>query len=150
MYEKVETCPTCESREFTNQLISTDHTVSGESFAIVECSSCHLWITSPRPISSELGRYYESAAYISHSNKANSPINLIYKLVRKYTLLKKTQLISKYTSQGSVLDYGCGTGDFLKACQSQGYNIMGIEPNKHARENAFEQTGIEIFETALR
>lgn len=146
MYEKVESCPICGGEHFTNRIICKDHTVSGESFAIVECDQCKLWITSPRPSQSEIGKYYESDAYISHSNKGNSPINIIYKLVRNYTMKKKTQLIQSYSSKGKLLDYGCGTGDFLSACKSKGFEVVGIEPNEHARNQAANQTAATIFE----
>ncbi len=146
MYEKVDSCPICSGQAFTNQLICTDHTVSSESFAIVECDQCSLWITSPRPTSDEIGRFYESDAYISHSNKGNNPINIIYKLVRNYTMKKKTQLIKSYVSQGTVLDYGCGTGDFIASCQANGFTVVGVEPNEQARTQANLQTGNRVYQ----
>lgn len=144
MYEKVDQCPACAGKEFTNQIICDDHTVSGESFAIVSCNTCKLWLTSPRPTQQNLGKYYESDTYISHSNKANSFVNIIYKMVRTYTMHQKTQLLKTFISKGSVLDYGCGTGDFLTACKKKGFLIQGIEPNELARNQARNQTQDKI------
>ena len=144
MYEKVEQCPACAGNEFTNQIICDDHTVTGESFAIVACNQCNLWITSPRPTLAHLSKYYESNDYISHANRANSIVNIIYKIVRKYTLNQKTKLIKNYVPQGKLLDYGCGTGDFLAQAQYKGYQILGIEPNPKALAQASQQTNVEI------
>ena len=144
MYEKVEVCPICKGTEFANEIICTDHTVSKESFAIVSCKSCNLWITSPRPTATKIGKYYQSDAYISHTNKANNPINVLYKIVRSITLKQKTNLLKKYKPKGKVLDYGCGTGDFLLACKKSGFSISGIEPDESARKQAAEKNKIRI------
>jgi SAM-dependent methyltransferase len=145
MYEKVDHCPACSGTEFTNKIICDDHTVTGESFAIVSCNECKLWITSPRPNHKNLGKYYDSDAYISHSNKGNSLVNVIYKMVRTYTMHQKTQLIKKFLPTGKLIDYGCGTGDFLAACKGKGYDVIGIEPNDVARQQAIEQTKSNIY-----
>ncbi|WP_332912173.1 class I SAM-dependent methyltransferase [Algoriphagus boritolerans] len=34
------------------------------------------------------------------------------------------------------MDYGCGTGEFLKEAKSRGWKIAGIEPNEKARNQA--------------
>lgn len=41
-----------------------DHTVSRETFNIVECESCGFKYTNPRPETQRLGRYYKSEDYI--------------------------------------------------------------------------------------
>lgn len=145
MYEKVDQCPACSGTEFKNQIICDDHTVTGESFAIVSCNQCSLWITSPRPSQDSLGKYYESDTYISHSNKGNSLVNVIYKMVRRYTMRQKTQLIKGFVNSGRLIDYGCGTGDFLAACQHKGFEVQGIEPNDIARKQAVSQTKATIL-----
>lgn len=136
MYERLEQCPSCKHTKFANQLICQDNSVSGESFALVKCENCTLVFTNPRPTPAELDKYYESPTYISHTDKANSIINLIYKTVRSYTLGIKRSLIERYRKQGTVLDYGAGTGDFLRVCQKTGWTVSGVEPNESARHLA--------------
>jgi 2-polyprenyl-3-methyl-5-hydroxy-6-metoxy-1,4-benzoquinol methylase len=43
---------------------------------------------------------------------------------------------------GRLLDVGCGTGNFLAAAQRQGYDVTGIELNRHAVRTAREQLGL--------
>ncbi len=144
MYEKLENCPSCNSSEFVNHIICDDFSVSQESFAIMKCTNCDLLVTSPRPDLSSIGKYYESQDYISHTNKGNGIINSIYKQVRKYTLKKKYQLIDSLTDKKKILDYGCGTGEWLHYLDERGWKTQGIEPNPNARQKAIDEYNLEI------
>lgn len=139
MYEKIEVCPGCKHTLFSNFLICTDHSISGESFALSKCNKCELVFTNPRPTEDSLTKYYASDNYISHSNKSNNLINSIYKLVRNYTTSKKIQLIKKVAHGKQLLDYGCGTGFFLSKCKKEGYHTFGYEPNEDASKIAIGQ-----------
>ena len=145
MYEKLEVCPVCKHTDFKNFLICTDHSISGESFALNQCTKCSVVFTNPRPSESALPKYYEDPNYISHQNKSTNLINFVYKLVRNYTLSRKVRLLQKYSAGTTVLDYGCGTGDFLATCQKKGYTTYGYEPNPLAREQA-ESKGLTVVE----
>ena len=151
MYEKIESCPICDTSQSENYLIITDHSFSQESFALVKCQKCSFIYTNPRPIEEESWKYYDSASYISHSNNTTSFKDLIYKAVRKYTLTQKTKLILKYKKQPIVLDYGCGSGHFLKHLIKQNIEAYGIEPAKeksidvHSSFNTKVYTSIKEF-----
>lgn len=146
MYEKLDECPVCRHTALTNYFICKDHSVSGESFALTKCAKCELVFTNPRPSIKGLSKYYESENYISHSNKSNNLINLAYKIVRQYTLFRKIKLINEYTKDKKLLDFGCGTGEFLKKCQKQNFQVTGYEPNELARRQT-RQKGIELIES---
>lgn len=144
MLENLDKCPVCEGRNFSPYKICKDFTVSGETFAIVSCDQCGFKFTNPRPHESQLMRYYESPQYISHKNKSNSLINLIYKNVRKITVRQKAKLLEKTANKGKMMDYGCGTGEFMKVCKHHGWHISGVEPAPVARKQAIALTGAEI------
>ncbi|NQZ74968.1 MAG: class I SAM-dependent methyltransferase [Ekhidna sp.] len=134
MYQRIEQCPICGHKEFTNLLICEDHTVSNESFAIVKCNSCDFHLTNPRPTEERLPHYYKSNQYISHTDKANNLINFIYKLVRSHTLRNKEKLIRDIAgSPSTLLDFGCGTGHFLREASERGWKARGYEPDPMAR-----------------
>ncbi|MEO9872411.1 class I SAM-dependent methyltransferase [Ekhidna sp.] len=145
MYEKLDSCPLCKNTKFDNYMICDDHTVTEESFALVKCSKCQLIFTNPRPLESELSRYYNSEDYISHTNNGNSLLNILYKIVRLYTLKRKVNLLSKYSKKGSILDFGCGTGDFLNSCQNSGWQAFGFEPDNGARGVAQKKITNSIY-----
>lgn len=142
--ERIEKCPVCDSGEFMAFLNCKDYTVSRETFSIVECSSCNFKFTNPRPPIEKLGEYYKSEEYISHSNTSKGFINSIYQSVRKYTLLKKLQLISKFYKTGNLLDIGSGTGEFLNTCKNAKWNVLGIEPDERARKLSTENYSINV------
>jgi len=146
MYEKLTHCPVCSSDNINNHKVVIDHSVSKESFVIMQCQNCSFQFTNPRPRVDSIGRFYESDEYISHTNKANSPINLIYKLVRKYSTQNKVQLLNTIIpkAKGKVLDYGAGTGYFLQAMNKAGWKTYGVEPNQAARQLAEQTTNIQI------
>lgn len=144
--ENINNCPVCNSTQFSPFLGCIDHTVSRETFQIVECNSCKFKFTNPRPEENKLGNYYKSETYISHSNTSKGIINSAYQTVRKYTLLKKLQLISQYYKTGKILDIGCGTGEFLSVCKNAKWNTLGIEPDNDARKKAIENHGLDVRE----
>lgn len=143
----ITSCPTCGSKQFSDFHSCIDYTVSHETFKLRECTTCQMLITTPRPDDNDLGKYYQSKDYISHSNKAASLIDKIYLIARHYTLRKKLNLISNYKHQGTLLDYGCGTGEFINICKSNGWEIKGVEPSTTARAKASELTGEKITES---
>lgn len=142
--EELYLCPICNSQNFSAFLTCKDNTVSRETFNIVQCESCGFKFTNPRPSENEIGGYYKSENYISHSNTKVGFINSTYQLVRKYTLLKKLQLISRFYKTGKILDIGCGTGEFLQTCKSAGWETMGIEPDPDARRMSTEKFVLDV------
>ena len=121
-----------------------DYTVSHKEFTIAECDSCKFKFTNPRPFEREIGGYYKSEDYISHSNTSKGFINSIYQSVRKYTIKKKVQLINSLNKKGRLLDIGCGTGEFLNMCQNNGWKTKGIEPSPEARRFGIDNYKLEI------
>lgn len=126
--EEVNSCPICQGKQFTTLHTCKDYTSSGETFQVLQCKSCSFALTSPRPIESESGKYYQSRQYISHQTTATSAFDRIYLAARSFTLNWKYNLIRPYT-RGSLLDVGCGTGAFLHYCQKKGIHVTGVEPS---------------------
>ncbi|MFN5458287.1 MAG: class I SAM-dependent methyltransferase [Bacteroidota bacterium] len=142
---EITKCIVCDSSERKTFLSCKDYTVSQETFNISECVNCGFKFTSPRPKDIDLGKYYKSESYVSHSDSKKGIINTLYHYVRNYTLLKKLKLILKYSRPGNIIDYGCGTGAFLEICQKSSWKVFGIEPDSDARKIANERIGINPF-----
>jgi 2-polyprenyl-3-methyl-5-hydroxy-6-metoxy-1,4-benzoquinol methylase len=144
MLKTLNACPVCKGTTLRPFLTCKDYTVSKEEFKIISCSGCSFKFTNPRPEDEVLGNYYKSEEYISHSNTSKGVISKLYKTVRNYTLKKKLKLVNQHVSRGTILDYGCGTGMFLKVCQDAGWKAYGMEPDEGARNLAAEQ-GLNVF-----
>jgi len=144
--EELVNCPVCNGQRFINFLICTDHFLSGEDFTIVQCTACGLRFTNPRPDKSSILRYYESEEYISHDTKKNTLLNKIYKLARNYAVRKKFNIVKNFASGLSLLDIGCGTGEFIYYCKKNNFLPTGIEPNFKARNSAIENYSLDIYD----
>ena len=119
-----------------------DHTVSRETFELYEDPRTGMLVTLPRPSEEELPKYYESDAYISHTDSKTGWMEHIYHVVRDHAIRKKVQMVLSWNgSWGRILDVGCGTGDFLAACDRDGWQAYGVEPNEKARKNALAKIG---------
>ncbi len=135
--ENLNACPVCNAVNSIKIFNCKDYVASGESFAIVECKECSLRYTNPRPAEAEIGKYYQSDKYISHSGSNKSELGVTYKLydwVRNFSIGTKLSLIKKYHTAGKLLDLGCGLGYFLN----------GVK-----KDQTFEATGADVSNEAL-
>ncbi len=129
-----------ETNQQHNKLKIKDFLVSGEEFSLVKNQEHGFLETHPQPQINELSKYYESDAYISHTDSKKGLLEFLYQNVKSYSINKKVGLIKSLNEgTGRLLDVGAGTGDFLKAAQKRGWTISGVEPNEKAREIANEK-----------
>jgi 2-polyprenyl-3-methyl-5-hydroxy-6-metoxy-1,4-benzoquinol methylase len=131
---KIDNCPLCGHVEFETALQTKDHMITQQSFTIVSCKSCGFWFTNPIPKENEIGEYYKHETYVSHSSSSKGFINGLYKKVRNKTLKEKLALVRSLVYNGTVIDYGCGTGHFLSVLNNAGYKALGFEPDEEARK----------------
>jgi 2-polyprenyl-3-methyl-5-hydroxy-6-metoxy-1,4-benzoquinol methylase len=142
-------CPVCNAETISNVLQVKDHTVSGETFVVAECSSCSFRFTQDVPDAGSIAPYYKSEDYISHTNTATGLINRLYHFVRNRTIVQKRKLIEKITGikTGKLLDIGSGTGVFLSEMKKNGWEATGLEPDTDARNVAKKVYGVDLVNT---
>jgi len=138
-------CPVCNSENIKDAFSCIDHTTTQETFQVQTCNQCSFTLTNPRPNDDQLGKYYESNDYISHSNNQKGIFNRIYQMVRDHAIESKFKLINGLNSNGLVLDYGCGTGEFLGYVQKQERTVLGVEPSPLARKQAIENHQLNVL-----
>jgi 2-polyprenyl-3-methyl-5-hydroxy-6-metoxy-1,4-benzoquinol methylase len=145
----VPNCPVCDGTRFSSFLTCKDHFVSGEQFDIKKCKSCGFLITENVEDEANIGSYYQSEEYISHSNTSKGVVNRLYHFVRNYMVDKKGTLVKKETniSRGHILDVGAGTGFFLNKMLLNGWQVTGTEKSPDARKFAKTEFNLELLET---
>ena len=143
-------CPACHSKDISEVLVAEDHTVSHERFPIWHCGQCTLRFTQDAPTAEAIGPYYQSEEYISHSNTSKGLINGLYQRVRAITLSQKLSLVRRVSGlpSGSLLDVGCGTGEFLNTMSQAGWATRGLEPDEGARSFAKTHYGLDVDDTS--
>ncbi len=144
---KIDTCPLCGKNHFEKVLSCTDHYATGESFDIYRCKDCGFMFTRNVPDEAEIGKYYESPDYVSHTDTNKGLAFHLYHYVRRYMLRRKSQLIKRGCglSRGRLLDIGTGTGYFSHYMQSCGWKVSAIEKSPQAREFAKKHFGLEVM-----
>ncbi len=125
-----------------------DHSVSGEDFQLVHNQELDMLETIPQPSANTLSEYYKSEDYISHTDSKRNWFEKAYHFVRGMALKRKLKLINSFPVSGkTILDVGCGTGDFLQTAKNNSWNVYGIEPNEKARAIANSKTRNQVFDT---
>lgn len=123
-----------------------DFSVSQEIFELFYDETLDMLITHPQPGLDVLGKYYESADYISHTDSKRSIFEKAYHFVKNIALKNKLDLINSYQpSKGLILDIGAGTGDFLTVAQNDGWKTVGVEPSDKAKAIA-KNKGVSFVE----
>ena len=128
-----------------------DHTVSGEDYSIMFNDEYKMLVTKPVP--KNLSNYYKSEDYISHTDSKKTFFDKAYQAVKRITLKRKLRLINEglrlqnnlSRPEKNILDVGAGTGEFLKVCKNNSWNVFGTEPDNDAR-NAAAKKGIVLEE----
>jgi 2-polyprenyl-3-methyl-5-hydroxy-6-metoxy-1,4-benzoquinol methylase len=127
-------------------LTVTDYSVSKEVFDLYQDEELDMLITHPKPGLDVLGRYYESADYISHTDSKRSLFEKVYHFIKGIALKNKLNLInSLQPNKGKILDIGAGTGEFLSVAQQNGWNTTGVEPSEKAKQIAINK-GVSFVE----
>ena len=143
-------CPGCFNTSINKVFRCKDYTVSKEQFDIWECANCTLRFTQNIPDESSIGKYYQSADYVSHSDTKEGVVNKLYHSIRNHTLKTKENLVKEATGkhQGSLLDIGAGTGAFANAMKQGGWHVTGLEPDETARKNALSNYDLSLEDPA--
>lgn len=105
-------------------------------FRYIKCDDCGIVFVSPIPDDDTFKKMYAKASYHDcyYQDKQCNEYFLSVKLLRQYL------------SEGSsVLDYGCGFGEFLTELKKAGFVPLGIEFDKDAANFATQKAGCEVL-----
>lgn len=122
-----------------------DHFLSKERFNLEEDAIVKGYLRT-QPIPSDLDFYYESEEYFSHGTSEKTLFSVLYSISKKINAALKYQSIKPYLiKEESILDYGCGIGDFSVYLSKKGYSIKASEPNQKAAEKASKSLGSNVL-----
>jgi len=143
---KRDTCPICESNELALHLKCKDHSISEENFDLYKCQNCDFVFTQNVPDEMQIGKYYESEDYISHSDTQKNITDKLYHIARNFMLNSKSGLVQKLavSQPNTLLDIGSGTGYFLNQMRSKNWEVKGIEVSDDTRNYSIEKFGLDV------
>src|SRR5665811_2227042 len=92
--------PTTTMKPF---LRTKDFSVTGDAFELLLDEDLQMLVTRPQP--ENLEAYYQSKAYISHTDANTTFSDKIYQGVKIFSLWMKTRLINGYAKDNNCLLY---------------------------------------------
>jgi 2-polyprenyl-3-methyl-5-hydroxy-6-metoxy-1,4-benzoquinol methylase len=101
-------------------------------------------ITQNYPSEEEIGQYYDTADYVSHSDQQASFLDRIYYIVRARMTKKKQRWIERFVHGRTLIDVGAGTGFFIAHMRDKGWDVKGMEVSKAARQQAMKSHGLAL------
>ena len=116
-------CGVCDKRSFYKKVSIKDPLDESAVYDLMLCLGCKTVSTDPVP--KDLDRYYKDN-YDSYQKK-KSFFSSIYAFSQRFNNYYKTRILKKINAR-SVLDYGCGSGAFLRYTCERGYETSGYEP----------------------
>lgn len=108
--------------------------LEARGYRIARCKNCGFWFVNPQPTMEELREFY--ATYDEGKLWRNLEEGFNRGVRKAIQRVKRT---------GTVLDVGCGSGDFLRCMKVAGFSPFGIEPSGTGSEYGRGTNGVDIY-----
>ncbi len=136
-------CLFCDSHQVSLTSLPTN-LFNGRVFSYHKCASCGLLFVDPIPNAADLELIYPTSYQGKLSKNRIQNDQKLPGLRFKYSEIYKA--IKNFSGKSTILDYGCGNGQFLYNAQINGFKTIGVEYNPKMVEllkSSFD--GIEFY-----
>jgi SAM-dependent methyltransferase len=127
---------------------------TGKWFLVVQCQHCSLCFTNPRPSRRSMAHFY-SMDYPPHQ-----PIHDRPRLTkprreadsgrrRLWTSSADCRKVMPIHGQGRLLDFGCGSGSYLRRMHRQGWKVIGVDQSPTAVDYVQRELGLPALVGSL-
>jgi len=119
------------------------------AWALARCPACGLVWMDPRPTREEIGKVYRG--YYTHGAGKEMPrlpgLSLVGRLLGALPAVRDAaslRVMNLTGPPGSLLDVGCGDGEFLARMRDLGWRVSGVEPDAEAAKRAWTRHGLSV------
>lgn len=133
-------CPICGSSD-KRVIAKTDRRL--KRITHVACEKCSLIRQWPLPTEADLATYYRDF-YRSDYQKTVAPTEKHVRKRQKESTARLAQLAPFLEPGATIVDFGCGSGEFVAACNAGGFVGKGFEPGKGYAEYARDTQKLDV------
>lgn len=145
-------CLACGSRRWGYARWARDpHRPQAEAvYELLTCLSCGLIVQTPLPTSSQLREAYTLASYPPFRLGWRTPGWPLWKLLRKLTVARQMRQLCVNSRGRTLLEVGCGGGDFLLAARQAGWQVRAVEFTDSIAELLRRELHLDVRDGQLR
>jgi 2-polyprenyl-3-methyl-5-hydroxy-6-metoxy-1,4-benzoquinol methylase len=163
----VAKCVVCQSEDFEADERATFYLNLVEPFAVVRCTNCDMRWLNPRPSDEEYLEIYEADYFEGGQSMSDGAStaelarlfpppaddyesdHMMKRRVGWY--VARLKRLGKLLPEGKTLfDVGAATGDFMALARERGWEVSGLEPSEHARQQALENYNLALEPKGFR
>ena len=134
-------CPLCGSDEAA-ELSRWDRRL--KPLKQVKCAHCSLIRHAAMPTEAELTEYYRASYRSDYQNMRSGP-SARHISKRSIEAARRLEALARHLpSHASVIDFGCGSGEFVEAAISRGFSAAGFEPGADYASYASQTRGLPV------
>jgi len=134
-------CPLCNSENY-QPISNWDRRL--KKLRQVKCENCAFVRHFPLPKSEQLSDYYSKNYRKDYQNVGQTPSERHIQNRKKEAQKRISKFPRNLSTPASILDFGCGSGEFVGACQELGYLAHGFEPGESYANYAAKEIGLNV------
>jgi SAM-dependent methyltransferase len=145
-------CPRCGGWDVDHVIQTPDYDLQIDApFEISLCRTCGHIYTSVRPDRTTLFSKFYPDGYLCYGQR-RGVAGLMDRMRMEGQAAQRAKMVEKFVGQRdrvTLLDIGCGTGEFIKTCRRRfGWEVAGIEPNRPLSD-ALNREGYPVVPSTL-
>jgi GT2 family glycosyltransferase/2-polyprenyl-3-methyl-5-hydroxy-6-metoxy-1,4-benzoquinol methylase len=141
-------CPLCDSMrgEMLLEVPDRFHLESNVLHTLVRCLDCRHIFLHPTPSNQRSPYSHDDYLPFVSTSPQVSLTAAFYRALRSLNNVWKRRRIERFArARGTLLDVGCGTGEFLREMREAGWKVKGVEPDQRAAAFGRERFGLDVL-----
>ncbi len=114
-------CPLCGTPEAAEPVLDLRATDTTDHFTIERCPDCGVRRTAPVPADLAPSYATDLASTMTQHD------SVLFSWLRSIQLGRELRLAARYSDRATILDVGCGSGDFAVAAKRAGHEVVAAD-----------------------